>query len=257
MMPKKFRLLFLFFYVALSAVAQTDSVSQNLNADTVYKKILLIPYNPMMHLSDADNDISEYSGITENQLRSMFRAGLSQQVYEALVGNYSAYSLLSENSKERKEELEMIYGSLNYRMDTVYSVLHPPKTGSQKQKSLFSKNPSAKTKEVHDLKYMNIGLSHPELLAKLSEKYGTELFVFLNQFEMDTHYDDCLDLALKIYRRDIKVHYSVFDATGKQVYGDVAVVHFPSNTNDIREIMAGNFLKISDNIVSSLHSLKK
>ena len=103
---------------------------------------------------------------------------------------------------------------------------------------------------------MNIKLSHPELLTKLSEKYGTDLFVFLNQFEMKTHYDDCLDLALKIYKRELKVHYSIFDATGKQLYGDVAVVYFPSNSNDIIEIMSRNFPKISDYIAKTVPKRK-
>ena len=60
------------------------------------------------------------------------------------------------------------------------------------------------------------------------------------------------DIALKIYRRKLKLHYSVFDVSGKQVYGDVAVVDFPSNSNDIAEIMQQNFPKIGESIVQHL-----
>jgi len=94
------------------------------------------------------------------------------------------------------------------------------------------------------------------LLRMLSEKYGTDLFVFLNQFEIKTNYNDCLDLALKIYRRQFKVHYSIYDGNGKQLYGDVAVVDFPSNTNDTSEIIKENFQKIADAIVQHVPGKK-
>ena len=88
----------------------------------------------------------------------------------------------------------------------------------------------------------------------LKDKTGADVFVLLNQFEIITNYSDCLDLALKIYRRQLKAHYSVFDADGNQLYGDVAVVDFPSNANDVREIMARNFPTISEDISKKVQS---
>ena len=44
----------------------------------------------------------------------------------------------------------------------------------------------------------------------LSEKYGTDIFVFMSQLEIKTNYDDCLNLALKIYQREIKVHFAIY-----------------------------------------------
>ena len=86
----------------------------------------------------------------------------------------------------------------------------------------------------------------------LKDKTGSDVFVLLNQFEIITNYNDCLDLALKIYRRQLKAHYSVFDADGNQLYGDVAVVDFPSNANDVREIMSRNFPKIAEAIAKNV-----
>ncbi len=251
-MSKKKFFFFLFLFVASVVTAQTVSPAQNTSAaDTVYKKILLVPYNPIMHLSDADIDIMEYMQQTENVIRAAFRKGLLQGIAAKLSGVCETFPMRGDIAKETQKDLDMIYGSINYNMDTVFPVAHPVKDSLQK-KSLFSKNHAPKVKEIHDLKYMNITFSHPELLKMLSAKYENDLFVFLNQFEIKTNYSDCLDLALKIYRRQLKVHYSVFDATGKQLYGDVAVVDFPSNTNDISEIMRGTFPKISDYIVKSI-----
>ena len=60
---------------------------------------------------------------------------------------------------------------------------------------------------------------------------------------------------MKIYRRDLKVHYSIFDKTGKQLYGDVAVSHFGSNTNEVKEIINENFQTISDYILKSFNTV--
>lgn len=255
LMFKKFLSLLFSICLFLSAYAQRDSSGQKILPDTLYKKILLVPYNPIMHLSDADRDISEYNQENVKMIRTEFRNGLSKTVAERLAKNYQVVSLLANESTETAKELEIIDGSLNYEMDTVFPVSHPADT-LQKHKSLFSKNRSSKLKEIHDLKYMNVKLSHPELLSVLSDKYGTDLFVFLNQFEIKTNYDDCLDLAMKIYRRQLKVHYSIFNVDGKQLYGDVVVVDFPSNTNDTREIMKGNFQKIAEYIFKTIPKKK-
>ncbi len=252
-------LLVLFFFVGVvcTQAQMTGNDALHSEIDTVYKKILLVPYNPIMHVSDADHDIAEYSEKNVTELRTMFRLGLTEAVGAQLVKVYPTYSLISDASKETEKDLNMIYGSVNYSMDTVFPVAHPAtKADSLKRKSVLSKKQLKKVKEIRELKFMNIGLSHPELLTLLSQKYGADLFVFLNQLEIKTNYDDCLDLALKIYRREIKVHYAVYDAFGKQLYGDVAVVDFPSNSNDIKQIMQANFLKIAEYIVQTIPKKK-
>ncbi len=244
------------FSSALFLFAQNNPAFEHpLSPDTAYKKILLIPYNPMMHLSDADHDIAEYSEQNPQQIRAKFRHGLTNYVSADLMKVYQVQSMASNVLRDNEGELDMIYGSLNYKEDTVYPVAHPAKDTTQK-KSLFAKKNSPKVAEIHDLKYMNIKLSHPELLQMLSEKYGTDLFVFLNQFDIVTNYSDCLDLAMKIYRRQLKVHYSVFDASGKQLYGDVAVVDFPSNSNDVNNIMEKNFPTLAEYIAKTIPKKK-
>ena len=131
-----------------------------------------------------------------------------------LLKIYPTQSLLSNSSPENKNDLDIIYGSISYEMDTVFPVSHPSKDSLQKKKSLFSKSRSAKLKEIREWTFMNNKLSHPELLTMFGEKYGVDLFVFLNQFEIITNYDDCLDLALKIHRQTIlfRLHHKLNNA---------------------------------------------
>jgi hypothetical protein len=243
------KIFFLLFFIAgmSAAIAKSPDTPGNAEGKKEYTRILLIPYNPMMHLSDADQDIGEFSELNGKQVRAAFRAGIMSHVSERLSKIYPTTSLASTTTSDY--DLDMVYSWINYRMDTIFSITHPVVDDSlQKKKSFFSKILPAKTKEVHDVKFMNVTLHQNSLLTRLGQKYDADLFVFLNQFEIVTNYSDCMDLAMKIYRRQLKLHYSVFDITGKEVWGDVAVVDFPSNSNDIREIMEMNFPKIADYI---------
>jgi hypothetical protein len=243
------------FFICLSSVCFSQENAKN-TADTLYKKILLVPYNPMMHLSDADQDIAEYSGANPRQIRERFHTGLTRYVSARLMDVYATQTISSNVLADNDRELDVLYGSFNYKEDTVYPVSHTEKPDSLHKKSFLAKKNSQHVAEINDMKYMNIGLSHPELLKIFSEKYGTDLFVFLNEFDIVTNYSDCLDLAMKIYRRQLKVHYSIFDATGKQLYGDVAVIDYPSNSNDVNDIMQKNFPKVADYILKTIPKKK-
>jgi hypothetical protein len=78
----------------------------------------------------------------------------------------------------------------------------------------------------------------------------------LNEFDIKTHFEDCIDLAMKIYRRDLKIHYTIYNSKGEKLYGDVAVVHFPSNENRVDKIVDENFGKIADYVFESLKKVK-
>ncbi len=241
----KFCILYSAFFISLFSGKTTAQDASAPSDSTKHHKVLLIPYNPMMHLSDADNDIAEYSGKDQETLRKMFRMGLTQRINGKIFEVYDSQSLLTEYAKGNDDDLDMIYGSIGYSMENVI----PLKKDSVDSKG---KKVKAKKEEKHDSTYMNVKLSHPELLKALSEKYGADLFVFINQFEIKTDYNDCINFQLKIYEREIKVHFSVFDKYGKQLAGDVAVSLFPSNSNDPGEIMTGNFPSISSYIANSL-----
>jgi hypothetical protein len=235
-------LLLVFLFPAALSAQHSDSSPDTL----LHSKIMVIPYNPYMHLSDADDDIAEYSEKNKAEIRAQFRQGLLQELNRQLLPTYQTFGSRNYVGTDEQQDLETIYSMIDYRMDTVYTDLYPAKDTVKLKEKLFGTNKTKPNKEKR--KYMNVRLSRPELLAQYSKKYGTDLYIFLNQFDIKTNYNNCYDLALKIYEREIKVHYSVFDATGKQVYGDAATVYFPSNANDVDVIIAKNFPALSEYI---------
>jgi len=220
------------------------------------QKILIIPYEPSMHLSDADLDISEYSERSPMQIRAMFRIGLTEKINTRLQSSFQTYSLLQDLRPEAVQELSRIYSAIDYSFDTSYAILHP-RPDSNEAKGRWNEKKAGK-KELEkrtatgDVKYMNVKILDPGLVAMLTEKYGVDLIVFLTQVEIKTNAKDCIDFQSHIYQRDFKMHYAVFDREGKQLYGDVSTVKFPSNSNEIGDIMAKNFPAFGDVIKESI-----
>ncbi len=220
------------------------------------QKVLIIPYEPRMHLSDADIDISEYSDRTPQQVRAMFRSGITEKINSKLGTTYQTYSLLQDMRPEAITEMDRIYSAIDYSFDTSYAILHPRpdstvSNGKWSERKAGKKELEKRTLEG-DVKFMNVKILDPNLLSYLGNKYGTDLFVFLTQAEIKTKARDCFDFQTQNYHRDIKIHYVIFDKNGKELYGDVALVKFPSNSNDIGEIMAKNFPALSEKISESV-----
>lgn len=225
-------------------------------AELSQTKILIIPYEPRMHLSDADLDISEYSERSPQQVRSMLRMGLTEKLNAGLGTTYNTYSLLQDLRPEAIDELDRIYAAIDYSYDTSYAILHP-KPDSIEAKGRWNEN-KARKKELEkrsasgDVRYMNPKILDPTLFATLSRKYGADKFVFLTQIEIKTNAKDCIDFQSHIYQREFKLHYAVFDKNGNQLYGDVATVKFPSNSNEIGDIMAKNFPALGNMVKESI-----
>ena len=209
--------------------------------------ILVIPYMPAMHLSDADQDISEESEMNINDVRVAFRTGIVKKLNQQFSEIYDA-RVPDEGFVSRSEkDYDMLYHSIAFEQDSTSPIKNPKRFAVV---DTTIKGKKTKQKEI-DKTYINGAVRDPQLLPDYSKKYGADYFILLNEFDIKTHFDDCIDLALKIYRRDLKIHYTIYNKRGQELYGDVAVVHFPSNNNNVNQIIDQNFPKIADYVYQS------
>jgi hypothetical protein len=241
-------LLFLFYFGNnFSANGQSDSI---VAAKT--PSVLIVPYSRMMHLSDADIDIANGSDMEIPKMREIFRKELIKSLNEKFAYTSDLNESQHDFVKSEEPGSDAIYHSLLYEQDSIYPLKNP---------SRFAVKDSLRPKDVklskNESKYINVQVNDQYLVSDLSKQYKADYIIFLNEFDIKTHSDDCINLALQIYRRDLKVHYSIFDKTGKQVYGDVAVAYFDSNSNDVKDISQKNFPAISDYILKSFEKATK
>ena len=233
-------------------------------SDVQPKKILIIPYEPKMHLSDADNQIAEYSEKNPREIRAMFRTGMTSQLQTSLMKVYPTHSMLANLTPEGMKALDDVYRYVDYSYDTVYSVAHPELSKSDSivsEKQLLAKENKLRQKAIskmdpEDMRYMNVKVIDGSVIKRLCEKFDVNEVVFLSQMEIKTKHTDCLDASLNSSARAIKVHYSVFDQEGKQIYGGIAKTYLPSDATEIGEIMAQAFPVLSDEIKNSLNPPK-
>ena len=255
----------LIFFLGLNSLpilAQEDSTAYN------YKRVLIIPYDPMMYFSDADHDLAKYNNKDVRDVREKFRYDLNYNVKMSVMTRYEARPLLTDSTEDAHIDLQKIYKSVTYKQEKTKPVVASDDvqevngTSSWKDRFRFSQNDDAQAADKYNTKsgpqqYMNVVVHNNAMFTYLNKKYGADLFLFLNQFELITNYEHCLDRATNTFQRTIKVHYSVYNHMGEHLAGDIAVVDFPSNSNDLFEIIQSNFPVVAKHLAEDLPGRKE
>lgn len=226
-----------------------------------YRKVMIIPFDPAMYFSDSDDALAKYNQKTVKEVRTLFRYGLNINLNARIMTEHKTINLLSDSSNGSLNDLAMIYKSISYYGDEPMPTpqdLTKQETNSKKF-GIFKKSEEDKAQQnSHQQslkmprKYINVAIKNKELLGYLQNKYGVDLFLFCNQFNLETNYQQCLDRATNTFQRDLMVHYSLFDATGKQLAGGITEANFPSNSNDIMSIMKTNFPQLSEQMATRI-----
>lgn len=232
------------------------------------KRVLIIPFDPYLYFSDADEEIAARSKVPRPKVRQYFRRRL-----DALLDpkGYETIHLLGGTTKDTLLDLNRIYNSLSYSyQDLLYNpeaaakrtstrngmeINAPEKTWVQKQKEKFLTNAQTNTNASiakDESKYFGVKIKDPEFFNFFNNKYGTRYYVFINQFEVKTNYENCLDRARQDYERNFIVHFSIFDSKGKQIAGNRVKIYYNSNSNSILQIVGDNMQKMADAILSEL-----
>ena len=242
-----------------------------------YNKVMVIPFDPQMYFSDSDRQLAEFNKKKVNEIHQMFRQGLEFDVNARIIDKYQTYQIMRDTNLDAHKDLKSIYEGISYKYETPSPILiareeKKKKTfieqfedkvkGKKKEKEVETKNEDGTTashykQNTDETRYMDVKLYSTEMLKYMSEKYGTDLFLFINQFELKTNYENCLDRAALIYEREIKVHFSIYDKNGKHLFGDVVTVLFPSNTDNMDEIIRKNFPYISNYLAGKLPNPKR
>jgi hypothetical protein len=250
---KTLRLIFvllIFSHFTFSQVEKNEAVT--VEKDSVLNhKVMLIPYDPLFYLSDAEQDIIEQTKKEPQLIRESFRQTIDLNIKHAVEKSMPCISMLydADSIPSLKEALSLVYSKTGYRYEKPMPLpLHQEKKDVVRNK----KNPLEK--ESYDSKiaaqyvtvkgpdqYMNAIVNKPAVLNDLFRQYGTDIFIYVNQFEIKTNYKSCLDIPNKIYKRELMLHFSVYDKNGKQLAGAYAMTFFPSDSNNAYDIMKNCF----------------
>ena len=229
------------------------------------QRILVIPFDPYLYFSDADDDISLYSRIPRQNVRHVFRGRLNAFMDPK---GFESINLLGGAFHEGVNELDRIYKSVNYSyQDIAYSkynpapvVEKPVKSATswlqrQKEKLSAPAGPevAGNTSVAKDPnKYWSVKVKDPDFYSYFNQQYAVDYYLFINQFEIFTDYTSCLDRTKNDFVREFVVHYTIYDNQGQLISGNKVRVPYVSHVNDIEIIIRENLSRMAERILADL-----
>jgi len=231
------------------------------------QRILVIPFDPYLYFSDADDDIGLYSKIPRQNVRHVFRGRLNAFMDPK---GFESINLLGGAFRDGVNELDKVYKSVSYSyQDITYSksnpapmVEKPVKSATswlQKQKDKLSApagpEVAGNTSVAKDPnKYWSVKVKDPDFYPYFNQHYAVDYYLFINQFEISTDYTSCLDRTKYDFVREFLVHYTIYDNQGQLIAGNKVRVPYISHVNDIEKIIKDNLNRMAERILADLPS---
>ncbi|WP_162052877.1 LysM peptidoglycan-binding domain-containing protein [Pontibacter pamirensis] len=225
-------------------------------------RVLVIPFDPYLYFSDADYEIARQSHIPRQNVRHVFRGRLNAMLAPQ---GYETIHLLGGVYRDSVSELSRIYKSLNYSyQDNKQSrynhqpVVKEEEKGAvawvlrQKDKMGLKGEPEEVSVAQDPTKHFGVKVKDPNFFSYFNGQYGIDYYVFINQFEVKTVYENCLDRAAQNYERDFLVHYSIYDSNGELVSGNKVKVPYQSNINDVQRIVSDSMPTMAKCVLADL-----
>lgn len=232
------------------------------------QSIMLIPLEQNMIFNDSESEMQKDNEMKISDIRFMFQNAINTNLNAQIIDEkkMQTRNLFLDSSKEVQRDLQLLYNSVSLgKADNPEFVQQQKKPFYVKIKEKVNRmkdDDEANTEEIGIVKdkpleiFINANVRNKNTFTKLSQKYNTNYFVFVNQLELRTQYKSCLDRSVRLFERDYDLHYTVIDAEGNQVAGGVSTIHVNKNTNDVEEIVTKYFPKLVDKVKMGLNGAK-
>lgn len=229
----------------------TRKDKDNVSKTASQEKIMLIPFENKMYMSEIDYYINKETKLNQKQIRYMFRDGLNDQLYHAFKKRkFEVIDLMSDTVKYQKD-LKKIYGNISYDFVTVpdQNNYQPPKK-EKKEKGIQEGQVVAVTET--DNKFMNTRILTPVLIPYLYEKYKARYYVFINELDLRASAVNPTDFIPENAKRKIIVHYTIFSVDAKEINSGIAEVEADIKDNDPNKIQKKYLSQIAEIIANRM-----
>lgn len=217
------------------------------NAAPKKHKIMIVPFENRMYLSEIDFQINQESKLNAKQIKALMRDGMSEQLYKKLRSRMGVVDLLEDTVKTKKD-LEDIYRFLSYQYQKVPDQGHYKAPEKEKQQKAIEKG-QLNVESNSDARFMNAKIKSASLVPYLYGKYKTDLYLFVNELDIKALNGPAADMSANASRRII-LHYTVYTYDAKEINSGIAEVELPANVNNPNKIINTYFAQLAD-IVSA------
>lgn len=233
-----------------STTYQPDKSKEEENSNKYAKKVLIIPFEQKMYLSEIDRYINKETKMSFPEIRHTFLAGIDFQLLLAFKKNFNAYSMMADTATTGKDQ-QLVYASTGYSYDVVPNSENDKNKKNQDGKAKIQ-NGQLMVTTSDQKKFMNLKLNNKNVLATLNKKYKADLFIFVNELDLKHNGGDMMQsVALGVNDRIAAVHYTIYDVNGTIVNAGLSTQTFPSDINEPKKIINNYFSLIANDILAS------
>lgn len=262
-MIRKFTLFILIIY-SLCGFPQDDTTGISISEK---KTVLIIPFNTMLYHNDAARDIAQHGNMNYNKILNYFRLRFDKNLVDSLSDTCIAVSLLSSYTHTANEDLISFYNEISYFLSDAMdynSKQNPPSLASKlaltkKEENKQKYKPATQKGEIRSPvtntadKFLNIKFIDNEFIKSFCRKYNADLVLSINEFDIKGDYSSPYKVSMNSHNMVIKIHYSIFDYTGKYLFGSFAIAEYPATDTDLKNIctkhLPGATHKIKQSII--------
>lgn len=216
-------------------------------------KIMLIPFEPRMYMSEVDYAINKETKLNSKQIKAVFRDGINEQLYKSLKSQHMVVDLMDDTVRTKKD-LGDIYQYLALEYMRVPDQAHYKPPVKDKEEKVI-KNGQLVDETNTDARFMNAKIKNPTLVPYLYGKYKSDIFIFINQLDIKASNSGGPADANSVSDgfRKLAVHYTVYTFDAKEINSGIAETQFPSAINDPKKIVNSYFSKIAQIITERIN----
>lgn len=254
------------FIVCLGLLIATNPLLSQQQKDSgksavINHKVLLVPFKTTMFMNEIGKAVNAKTHLSYNKIIEAFRYRLDLALSNTFKENYSTQSIL-QLSKPADTTLAYIYNSVEYN----YDLLPTDSSGESHaefdpklEKKHFIQNGQLQVPLDYSARFMNTHIHNPQLLPYLNKKYGTDIFVFINELDIkNVSNDTTADLTQSNFRRQVIVQYSVLNMQKHYLAKGILITYFPYTENEPKVIGEKYFTTIARSMMQELaKGLKK
>jgi len=212
-------------------------------------KIMIIPFENRMYLSEIDFMINKETKLTAKQIKATMRDGLNEQFYKKLKPKMPVVDLLDDTTKTKKD-LADIYQYLGYDYQKVPNQDNYKPPVKDKQEKTIN-NGQLVVESNSDARFMNAKLKNATLVPYLGGKYKTDLYLFINELDIKALNGMPGDVTSTTTRK-IVLHYTVYTLDAREINSGIAEVNLPVNVNNPTKIINTYFAQLADIVTARI-----
>lgn len=234
--------------------------------------ILVVPFHPDRYMTEVDHEIAKGTSYTYQHTRGFFRKGLDNAIIIA-AREFNDYVNLHADDPVLNKDLDFVYKVTRSKVEPYTPPVIMEDKGFKRKLAEYwirlqgelveEAEPGTRIEEgqlvtVYDDRELltRTLVLNPLLVDSLTPKYKADYFLFINEVDMFIATGDQLAIQSGKYGRVIKVHMTVLDDKGEELFSLIKKEYFSSYENDLETIIRQHFLPLGYEVVYALDSYR-